>query len=90
MQADDANMAAEAERLYDLRYKLDQARLKLDSELDKGAARDKELVASYERRVEDLAREARSLTQARAGESMIQHVSAGTLHSSIVDLASSG
>ena len=61
-------MAAEAERLHDLRYKLDQARLKLDSELDKGTARDKELVASYERRVGDLRKEAESLTQARAGE----------------------
>lgn len=80
-------MAAEAERVQDLRYKLDQARLKLDLELDKGAARDKELVASYEQRVEDLRREAQSLTQARAGESMLQLMSAGIAHFSLINLA---
>ena len=80
-------MEAEAERVQDLRYKLDQARLKLDLELDKGAARDKELVASYEQRVEDLRREAQSLTQARAGEGMLQLMSAGIVHFSLINLA---
>ena len=68
MQADDAEMAIETERLQDLRQRLDRARLKIDIELDKGAARDKELVLSYERRVEDLRKELEALTYARASE----------------------
>lgn len=57
MQADDADMAVDTERVQDLRQRLDLARQKIDSELDKGAVRDKELVAAYERRVEDLRKE---------------------------------
>ena len=61
-------MALEAERLQALRFKLDQARDELDYELNKGAVRDKELVASYERRVENFLKEVQSLTQTRAGD----------------------
>lgn len=68
VQADDVEMAIETERLQDLRRRLDRARQKIDSELDKGAARDKELVLSYERRVEDLRKELEVLTYARASE----------------------
>lgn len=72
MQADDVEMAIETERLQDLRQRLDRARQKTDSELDKGAARDKELIASYERRVEDLRKELDALTYARASETVCE------------------
>ena len=61
-------MAIDTERLQDLRQRLDIARKKIDSELDKGAARDKELVASFERHVEDLRKELEALTHARASK----------------------
>ena len=61
-------MAMDTERLQDLRQRLDIARKKIDSELDKAAARDKELVASFERRVEDLRKELEALTYARASK----------------------
>ena len=67
MQADDASMASESERLQNLRYQLDQARERLDAELAKGATRDKELVASYERQVEDFRSELHSMLEAKAG-----------------------
>ena len=71
MQADDADMAVDTERVQDLRQRLDLARQKIDSELDKGAVRDKELVAAYERRVEDLRKELEVL----AGATTSNHVS---------------
>ena len=61
-------MALETERLQDLRYKLDQAREKLDYELNKGAVRDKELVASCEQRIADFRKEVQTLTKTRAGD----------------------
>ncbi|KAL3140738.1 hypothetical protein ABBQ32_005293 [Trebouxia sp. C0010 RCD-2024] len=62
-EADDADMAVDTERVQDLRQRLDLARQKIDSELDKGAVRDKELVAAYERRVEDLRKELEVLAE---------------------------
>lgn len=61
-------MAIETERVQDLRQQLDLAREKIDAELNKGAARDKELVAAYELRVEDFRKELETLTHARAGD----------------------
>lgn len=61
-------MASETERVQDLRQKLDQTRDNLDTELDKGAGRDKELVASIEKQVEDLRSEIDSVLKAKAGQ----------------------
>lgn len=74
VQADDADMGIETERVQDLRQRLDLARQKIDSELDKGAARDKELTAAYERRAEDLRKELEVLTHARASEVICESI----------------
>ena len=60
-------MESDSERLQTLRHQLDETRQKLSAELDKGAARDKELVSSYERSIQDLGMEVQSLVQAESG-----------------------
>ncbi|DBA98624.1 hypothetical protein WJX77_009334 [Trebouxia sp. C0004] len=53
-EADDDSMASENDRLQSLRQKLDLTRDELDAELRRRADRDKKLVASVEKPVEDL------------------------------------
>ena len=70
-------MASENDRLQSLRQKLDLTREELDAELKKRADRDKELVASVEKQVEDLRSEIDSLLKSRAGE---RHVASTSTH----------
>lgn len=65
-QADDDSMASASKRVQELRQKLDLMRDKLDVELDTGTARDRELVVSYEKRVEDLRTEIDGILKPRA------------------------
>ncbi len=64
-------MASENDRLQSLRQKLDLTRDELDAELKKRADRDKELVASVEKQVEDLRSEIDSILKSRAGETLM-------------------
>ena len=64
-------MASENDRLQSLRQKLDLTRDELDAELKKRADRDKELVASVEKQVEDLRSEIDSILKCRAGEKLV-------------------
>ncbi len=70
-------MASENDRLQSLRQKLDLTRDELDAELKKRADRDKELVASVEKQVEDLRSEIDSILKSRAGE---KHVASTLTH----------
>lgn len=68
---DDASMESDSERLQTLRHQLDETRQKLSAELDKGAARDKELVSSYERSIQYLGMKVQSLVQAEPGQDIM-------------------
>ena len=68
-------MASENDRLQSLRQKLDLTRDELDAELKKKADRDKELVASVEKQVEDLRSEIDSILKSRAGERQVASTS---------------
>lgn len=52
----------DANRVLEVRTRLDAARDKLQAELDKGAARDKSLVTSYEKSRDELKDELKMLT----------------------------
>ena len=50
----DYNISMDSNRVRAVQTRLDAARDKLQAELDKGAARDKSLVTSYEKSIEEL------------------------------------
>ena len=68
---DSSRVVAVQPRLDAVRDKLDAERDKLQAELDKGAARDKSLVISYERRIDELKDELK-LNTSTAGIRTIQ------------------